>query len=422
MKSGLAEMETSTSQPVRDSLRESVSALIAGTQELVADPYPTYARLREEAPVLLHEGIAIVSRFADVESVFMDHVRFSSDPGETRVAAALDRLSPRQAEIYREMNQFDSLFLTRLDDPHHSRLRGVVHRSFTPRVIGRMREQVQAITDRLLRAIEGQGEVDFIEAFAYRLPLQVINALLGVPDDDAERIRTWTAAIAAYRGSLEHLELAHSSVLAWHEYTRELIARNRVKPATPMMEAIVEAEAAGRLTAEEVVAMFVILLIGGHETTTNLIGTGLMRLHSHPEQWEALTSDPSLVPDAIEELVRYDVPVQALSRAALTETEIAGVTLGRGQSIMLLVGSANRDPAQFPDPDRLDIRRAPERHLGFGLGRHFCLGASLARQEATAAFTTLATRYPRMSVDLSVEWRDNPHLRGLKELRVDLGV
>jgi cytochrome P450 len=407
-------------KPAGVSLEDSVTALFEGRQDLVADPYPTYARLREEAPVFVHGGVALVSRYADVETVFRDHVRFSSDPGGTRVAAALERLSPRQAELYREMNAFDSLFLTRIDDPQHSRMRGVVHKSFTPRVIAQMRERVQLMTDRLLRTMEGQGEVDFIESFAYRLPLQVINALLGVPDRDAELIRGWTAAIAAYRGSLKHLEEAHSSVIAWHEYAKELVARNRVKPATATMSAIVEAEASGTLSVEEVVAIFVILLIGGHETTTNLLATGLMRLHSHPEQWRALTDDLSLVPQTVEELVRYDVPVQALSRSAVTETELEGVSLAPGQSIVVLAGSANRDPSQFPDPDRLDIRRDPERHVGFGLGRHFCLGAYLARQEATAAFESLAGRYPRMTVDLAVEWRDNPHLRGLSRLGVDL--
>jgi cytochrome P450 len=401
-------------------LESRVSALFEGAAEAIADPYAIYARLRVEAPVFMHGGIALISRFDDVEAVIRDPARFSSShEGATRVAAALDRLSPRQAELYRQMNQFDSLFLTRLDDPHHWRMRSVVHKAFTPRVIGHMREQVQAMTDQLLAPIAGAGEVDFVDAFAYQLPLKVIDALLGVPDEDVDRIREWTSAIAAYRGSLDHLEEAHSAVQAWQEFARELIARNRKKPATPMMQAIVAAEAAGGLTPDEVVAMFVILLIGGHETTTNLIGTGLMELHRQ-QQWRLLTAKPYLAPAAVEELLRYEAPVQSIARTAAAETEVAGVRLAPGQSVMVLLASADRDETVFDEPDRVDLGRRIDRHLGFGLGPHFCLGASLARLEGDVVFTSLATRHPDMHVDTHPVWRDNPHLRGLRRLPVDL--
>jgi cytochrome P450 len=387
--------------------------------EMLADPYPLYARLRSFAPVC-HAGPLggwVVSRYADVMTVFR-----SPNASSERTESIMRRLEP----------EFRAVFTTRAgsmlnaDPPRHTRLRGLVNKAFTPRTVEALEPFVRRFVDRVIDEALARGRMDVIHDLAYPLPATVIAEMLGVPHEDRDRFKKWSDETTAVSGNLignlepEVLRRAIAAMEELREYFRVVVAQRRTAPRDDLITALVRAQDEGdRLNEEEVLANLVLLLNAGHETTTNLIGNGTLALLRHPDQWERLRRDPSLVPSAVEELLRYDSPVQFTSRVLKGDMELGGQRLAAGDTALLLLGSANRDPGQFPDPDRLDVGRPDNKHLAFGLGAHFCLGAPLARLEGRIVFEALVRRLPGLRLDgRPPEYRDNFNLRGLKSLDV----
>jgi cytochrome P450 len=378
----------------------------------VADPYPTYHRLRAEDPV--HQsplGFWVLSRYEDVAASLRDP-RFAKEAIASFVAARFGRPVER-------MSMLD------LDPPDHTRLRSLVSKAFTPRVVEQLRPHIQSIVDDLLRRVDAHA-MDLIEDFAYPLPVIVICEMLGVPVSDRERFKQWGLDVA--RG-LDALMLpvdspvilrARESRFALTDYFRQLIAERRRDPRADLLSGLIAAEEAGdRLSEEDLLATSILLLLAGHETTVNLIGNGTLALLRHPEQLQRLRDDPGLITTAVEELLRYDGPVQRTARIPSEDVVVCGRTIPAGDMVMPFIGAADRDPAQFPDPDRLDLSRTPNRHIAFGLGIHFCLGAPLARVEGQIAINTLVQRFPKLALATdSPQFRQSLTLRGLSTLPV----
>jgi cytochrome P450 len=310
------------------------------------------------------------------------------------------------------------------DPPDHTRLRGLVNKVFTARKIEEMRPGIQAITDRLLDKVAGAGEMDAIRDLAFPLPVLVICELLGIPEEDRARFVNATASGAALLNPVpptrEELDRANESTLATGAYFEALFEQRRKQPCDDLLTLLVQAEEAGdRLTTEELRANVALLFAAGHETTVNLIGNGIWSLLGNPSQWAAIRGNPTLIPNAIEEILRFECPVQAVARTVAEPIEFGGIEFQKGELIVALIGAANRDPTVFPDPDRLDVTRERLRPLSFGGGIHFCIGAQLARIEAEVVFSTLLDRMPDMKLESETpRWRESFTLRGLTTLPV----
>ncbi len=383
--------------------------------EFVADPYPTYHRLRAEEPVHHNPlGFWVLTRYEDVVATLRDP-RAIKEPIAAFVAARFGAPVPSVG-----FSMLDR------DPPDHTRLRGLVSKAFTPKMVEQLRPDVQALVDGLLDRVEGAGTMDLIEEFAYPIPVTVICLMLGVPVEDRERFKQWGLDIARGLDAImlpPDSEVARRSMvsrLALAEYFRELIAERRATPRADVLSGLIAAEEAGdRLSEHELLATCILLLIAGHETTVNLIGNGTLALLRHPDQLRLLRERPALIGGAVEELLRFDGPVQRTARIPDADITLRGCTIPKGELVMPFIGAADRDPAQFPDPDRLDITRTDNRHIAFGLGIHFCLGAPLARVEGQIAINTLLRRLPRLA--LATErpvFRQSLTLRGLESLRV----
>jgi cytochrome P450 len=384
--------------------------------EFVADPYPTYHRLRREDPVHLNPlGFWVLTRYEDVVAILRDG-RAAKEAIQEVVAAKLGvQPSPRSA-----------LSMLDRDPPDHTRLRGLVNKAFTPRVVERLRPHIQEIVDGLLDRVEGKGGMDLMEEFAYPLPVIVICEMLGVPIADHERFKGWGLDVARGLDSVllppdspvrERALAARSGLAA---YFRELIAERRTSPRDDLISALIAAEEAGdTLGEDELLSTCILLLIAGHETTVNLIGNGTLALLRHPDQLRRLRETPALVTTAVEELLRFDGPVQRTARVPNADITIGGRTIKEGELVMPFIAAADRDPAQFPDPDRLDLGRTENRHIAFGWGIHFCLGAPLARVEGQIAINTLVQRLPKLALATAApEYRLSLTLRGLARLPV----
>jgi cytochrome P450 len=389
-----------------------------------ADPYPFYARLRAEAPVwratLRDRRTAwLVTRYADVAEVLKDDT-FAKDK--------VNALDPEQRAKTPwvpgflkplERNMLD------LDDPDHVRLRTLVSKAFTPRLIERLRGRIEALCEELLDAMERErereGRTDLVAGYALPLPATVIAELLGVPAEDHAKFHRWSNRLVSVSSGRDMLQ-ALPAALAFVRYLRKLVERRRSDPQDDLITALIRAEEANdQLSEDELLAMAFLLLVAGHETTVNLIASGTLALLEHPEQTERLRRDPSLAKPAVEELLRYTSPVEmATERYAREDAEIGGATIPRGGLILAVLGSANRDERHFEDPDVLDLARDPNRHLAFGRGGvHHCLGAPLARMEGQVALTALLRRFPGARVALapeSLHWRRGLFLRGLERL------
>ena len=384
--------------------------------EFLADPYPTYHRLRDEDPVH-HSPLDfwVLTRYEDVAVVLRDP-RFIKEPLVSVVAARFGVTVPPGV----------GLSMLDRDPPDHTRLRSLVSKAFTPRVVDGLRPRVQTIVDDLITRAEAVGSMDLIEEFAYPIPVNVICEMLGVPVEDHERFKGWSLDIARGLDSVWlplESEIPKRSGAARHaigDYMRELIAERRASPRGDLLSALITAEEAGdKLSEDELIATCILLLIAGHETTVNLIGNGTLALLRHPEELRRLRETPGLITSAVEELLRYDGPVQRTARITSTEVTIGGRTIAKGEMVMPFIGAADRDPSQFPDPDRLDLGRSDNRHIAFGWGIHFCLGAPLARLEGQIAIDTLVRRLPGLAlVDDEPEYRQSLTLRGLKALPV----
>ncbi len=389
--------------------------------EVHANPYPMYARLRAEDPVHWSSLMEawVLTRYDDVVAVLTDS-RFSADRRQARNRFA--------DEIARREEEFGPFGRTRTmltsDPPEHTRLRRLVSKAFTPRMVEGLRPRIQEIVDELLDAVARKGRMDVIRDLAYPLPVIVIAEMLGVPPEHRDQFKHWSDEIVGVLGGplvpQETLERSRVAVHKLAEYLSGVIAERRREPREDLVSGLIAAEEQGQILSEdEMLATAMLLLVAGNETTTNLIGNGMLSLLRNPDEMERLCADPSQVPTAVEELLRYDGPVQATGRVAMEDLEVGGQKVTKGQAVLTVLGAANRDPAQFGEPDELDLDRQPNEHVAFGDGIHFCLGAPLARAEGQIAFETLLRRFaqPRLETD-TLQWGGSFILRGLKGLPI----
>jgi cytochrome P450 len=389
-----------------------------------AETYETFAAMRERDPILLQPGIDgtspiwFVTRYDDAVAVLLDDERFVRDPA---LAFTPEERSAFNAGMPASIAFTETHMLNR-DGADHRRLRRLVTKAFTPRMVEQLRPRIQEIADDLLDAVAERGEMELVDEFAF--PITVIAELLGIPPADRDRFREWSAAIVTPALDPVSFEQWGAHLDAFVEYLRELFEERRGDPGSDLVSALLQAEDGGdTLSEEELFSMVVLLIVAGHETTVSLIGNAVLALLRHPDQLDALAADPALVPNAIEELIRYDGPVErSLNRWAATDVELGGHTIRRGETVIVILGSANHDPEKFPDADRLKAAaEADSRHLGFGRGSHYCLGAPLARLEAEIALTTLLRRLPGLRLAMredEVRWRAVPLFRSLAELRI----
>jgi cytochrome P450 len=400
------------------------------TPEVHDNPYPFYHRLLDESPIHWDEAAGIeggwvLSRQADVAAALKDS-RFSA----VRLLAEStewvpDEMLDAARQVFRAMPH-QLLFL---DPPDHTRIRGLMSRAFTPRLVEALRPRMQAIADELLDAVVDSGHMEVINDFSYPLPAIVIAELLGVPPEDRAQFTKWSSD---FGGFLDSSNLSFEQVLAalqgvsdFMDYFRALIAVRRTQPRDDLLQAMIVArEQNDKLSEDELLANLVLVLAAGHGTTTHLIGNGLLALLGHPDQLRALAQDPSLIATGVPELLRYDSPVQLTGRRATADLEIGGQPIKAGQHVTVVLGAANRDPAAFPDPDRLDVARPEGRILSFGQGVHFCLGAPLARIEAGIALNAALRRLPNLCLDAdpaTLTWEPSIVFRGLNALPVAFG-
>ncbi len=387
----------------------------------VQDPFPVHRYLRDREPVRWNESLNAwtIARYDDVLEVFNRPARFSSD--------RFRRLDPRYASERPEVKAVADVladWLVFRDPPDHTRLRGLLQKSFTPRHLEKNRDRIQTTIDELLGAAAGRGEMDFIRDFAFPLPALVIALLLGAPTRDIEPIKRWSDRLAAYIGGAvderDNFSEARAGLASLVDYFGSLLRERRRRPGDDLIDLMLRAEHEGdTLSEEEVVSNCVLLLFAGHETTTNLLGNGLFHLLRNPEQLARLRADPGLLATAVEELLRYDGPVPATAKIATEDVVWHGQRIERGQMVLALMSSANRDPRQFARPDELDVGRRTNRHLGFGFGIHFCLGAPLARLEAQLALRAVLRRLPDLELGSPApRWKPMLFLRGLESLAI----
>ena len=386
--------------------------------EVLANPYPLYHQLRSEDPVhwdpFLHAWVA--TRYADVIYVFQRFSANRTPTPEQLTALGLSALTPLAQVMVLQM-----LFL---DPPAHTRVRSLASKAFTARRVEVLRSHIQDITDSLLDAVQDKGRMDVIADLAYPLPAMVTAEMLGVPTSDWKQLTGWSADFAQVLGNFQHNPDRASRVVRSLEemsaYFRAAIREQRKHPREGLINALLTAEIDGdHLSEEEVVANTIVTMVGGQETTTNLIGNGILTLLRHPDQLEKLKEDLSLIPSAVEELLRYESPSQHTARLAPDDVMLGGKLIRKRQAIIAVMGAANRDPERFPDPDRLDICRQDNRHVAFAWAGHFCFGAPLARIEGQTAFATLLRRMPDIKLEPGpIIWRENLGLRGLTALPV----
>ena len=380
-----------------------------------ADPYRIYAFIREYEPVHhAPDGSWILTRY-DHSAALLRDPRFSTNPARLTSGPDPAAMGP--------IRQVGSSLMMFLDPPDHTRLRSLVSQAFTPRMVESLRPRIQTIVDELLDAVVETGELDVLADFAYPLPTVVICELLGVPAEDREKFKGWSAdASRMLDGYLDQAAMDRGMVAGMYlfQYFTDLVDERRRSPRDDLLSAMLAAESEGdRLTHAELLSTATLLFVAGFETTMNLLGNGTLALLRNPGELARLRDDPSLVKTGVEELLRYDSPVHVTARIATRDVEIGGHTVREGEQAVAIIGAANRDPEQFPDPERLDVARTPNRHLAFGGGPHFCLGASLARLEGQIAFATLLRRLPDLELTTtSPTYRDHYVIRGLNELRV----
>jgi cytochrome P450 len=387
----------------------------------LANPYPVFREMRAAAPVLKAPfGRWFITRYEDTQQLLRDR-RFGKDYDNPD--ALIGRFGPTALQEPAVV-ELTHMMLMR-DPPDHTRLRSLVTKAFTARRIEAMRERVQHLTDTLLDKAIPLGRMDLIRDLAFPLPVLVICQLLGIPEADQARFVTGSASGGALLNptppTRAEIDAANRGSLELGTYFETLFEQRRREPRDDLITQLVQAEEAGdRLSTAELRANVHLLFAAGHETTVNLIGNGFLALLRHPDQWRMLRADPSLIPNAIEEILRYESPVQAVGRTAAEPIELSGITLEPGSIVVSLVGAANRDPAVFENPDTFDITRKDLRPLSFGGGIHFCLGAQLARIEAAVVFETVLRRLPdpRLVEPESPKWRSSFTLRGLTELPV----
>lgn len=391
-----------------------------GAAAFTADPYPTYAALRDTDPVHWSDAwsVWVLTRYVDIHRILKQPHLFSN---AGRFEALMDQLPGSAQEDVAAVVRHNSAGMLQSDPPDHTRLRQLVRNAFTPRVIEEMKPRVQNIVDQLLDELHPLGRADFIDRFAFRLPLTVICDIMNLPVSDSERFLALGNDIASVqatgRADLENAKRGARAVEEIEDYFRAIIQDRMRHPGTDLISRMVLARDQGdQLSEDELVGMCVNFLFAGHQTTEHLIGNGLFTLLRHPDQLARLQVDGGLVQSAVEECLRYESPIQRGWRRATADIEFEGKQISNGDLLFLMLGSANRDPAIFERPDTFDIGRSPNRHLAFGHGIHFCIGAPLARLEAPIAISTVLARFPSLRVGDEPEWEPNVHLRGLRSL------
>ena len=402
------------------------SKKVVFSDEILQDPYPTYTRLLEEGP--LHY-VDVGSKWA-VWSVF-GHAECSAIAKDPRCSAkrARQMLLPlplsRQTE-FSELARMFSLWLIFMDPPEHTRLRKLLNKGFAPAAIEAVRPQVQDLVDRMLKPLKPGMEVDLMSEFAYPMPVSVISEMMGVPEALHGTFADWSRAIAVFRGSpnrtVEDARAAQDALLHLTDYFRKTVAERKRNQGNDLISLLVDIEEEGEvLTEEEVYAQCIALLFAGHETTRNLIGNGMYTLLKNPEQTAELRENPEMIRTAVEELLRYESPVQFTARVLKEDIEVCGQRVPKKWTILCMLGAANRDPKRFKDANQLDLKRLNNQHLAFSAGPHACIGSQLARLEGQIAILNLVQRFPEMKLaGARPEWASTFGLRGLKSLRVVL--
>ncbi|MFN3292258.1 MAG: cytochrome P450 [Gemmobacter sp.] len=393
---------------------------------VMADPFPVYARLREEDPLHWSPSLKswIVTRYTDVRDLLLsDHLSVN------RLTAFYESLPPQDAELLRDVVHYLNLWLAFRDPPDHTRLRRILRHAFTPAAIDAMRPRIESIADLLLDRMQARGEnrIDLIRDYALQLPAFVIMDLLDVPRDMLDDFKQWSDDMAVFiggaRNSGDKYERAARGCRLMADYFRKLILERSADPRPGFLMDLIDARDEGdALSTDELVATCILVLFAGHETTTNLIGNATLLLLRHPEQLAMLRADPALIEPAIEEVLRFDGPTNALVRVVARDHRLHGKTLRAGERVFVMVNSANRDPRIFDAPDTFDITRRTNRHLTFGQGIHLCLGARLARVEGHIAVQKLFARFPALALDPqeAPEWLDAMVPRGTRRLPVRL--
>jgi cytochrome P450 len=398
-----------------------------GHPRFVTDPYPLYRKLREREPIR-RDPIApvwVITTYAQTQAMLRDP-RFHKDPfARERLPREMrEQLSAGPMASARASLEMRSMLF--LDPPAHTRVRGIFTRTFTPRRLESLRPRIQSITDRMLDSVATTRRMNLMADLAAPLPVTVIAELLGFPPQDYRQIKKWSDEMTEALGlapTPQQAARAYQARQEIHDYFDRLVARLRQEPGENLLSALLELEAQGEgLASDELFSNSILLLAAGHETTTNLIANGTLALLRNPDQLKDLRANPHLIQSAVEEMLRYDPPVQWTSRVAGEDFEFAGKLIKRGEVLLASVGAANRDPAVFTNPDSFDIRRQDNRHLSFGSGIHFCLGAALARMEAEIAISTLLRRMPRLKLARQrLRWRKGMTFRGLEALWVESG-
>ncbi len=392
--------------------------------DLLADPYPLYHAIRSTQPAVWLDygnGTAfwMLTRYADCEAALRNPLlgRWDNTVGRDEWRRQHNVEPTPVQRVLEEWMLFRN-------PPDHTRLRALVTKAFSPRRIEALRERIEVISNELLDRVEAKGSFELIEDYAVRVPVRVISEMMGVPYEDFETFRGWTegmAGIIDFNPPADEVSRALAAAGPFTAFFTELIERHRRQPQDDLLSALIEAEEQGdTLTEAELLAQCILLLVAGHETTKNLIGNGVLALMQHRDQWDKLRANPALIRNAVEELLRYDSPVQATSRLALADTEINGTPVKQWQTVMITLAAANRDPEMFPEPDALNLERADVKPLSFGAGIHYCVGAPLARLEGQIAINTLVQRFPDLGLtDAPIVWQPHFTLRGLKQLNLN---
>jgi cytochrome P450 len=394
------------------------------TRPFQVDPYPTYERLRNEAPAYFSEGWGgwLLTRYQDVQGGFKDP-RLSSNRSAAFGAMLPAALKERLAPVVRSLSSWALL----IDPPDHTRIRSLVNKAFTPRLVEYLRPRIQEQVNLLLDKAEAAGSMDMVQDVANLLPVAVIGDMLGIPREEGLKLRPWANAFATFFGvtryTPEVLDLMRTGIVELEDYFRGVIAQRRKSSTVggDLLSTMMAAEDQGRfLSEQELLATCSLVLFAGHETTTHLLANGLYLLLKNPEQREALLGSEEQLTAAVEEILRFESPIQRLSRVITEDFELHGQTLRKGQKVFLMIGAANRDPRQFPEGERLDLKRQENRHIAFGFGLHYCLGAALGRLEGQIALRTLLRRFPHMKLLKEPERLENVAFRGFQSLSVAL--
>ena len=393
--------------------------------EFRADPACVFAQMREHDPVVRQPGVDgetpiwFVTRYDDVAAVLLDDERFVRDP---RSALSPEALEERNAAFALALEAIENHMLNR-DGDDHRRLRRLVTKAFTPKRVEQLRPRIQAVADELLDAVEPRGAMDLSADYAFPLPITVIAELLGVPADDQDRFKEWSDAIISPALDPEDMERFFEQMGEFVGYLTDFFAQRRAAPTDDLVSALLAArDESDALTEQELFGTVVLLIVAGHETTVGLIGNAVLNLLEHPDQLALLRADPTLIPRAVEEVLRFEGPVErSLNRWAATDVNLGGQSIRKGDLVIPILAAAGRDPGRFPEPDRLDVTREDTRHLAFGRGSHYCLGAPLARLEAEVALETLFRRLPELRLAVpreQLEWRPTPGFRRVVALPV----